>query len=372
MIRRILPLAAVLLLASCARPTDRGQQYLDGSFDNVLNPVPAVVTNQPKDFSLFDAQLAKVEEVSPSLVKKNEAVYDKVQAWLKAGGDPAKLAEFGINTEQMGGGDGYGNVLFTGYFSPVIEMRHKPDALFRYPVYGKPICGERCPTRDEIYAGALNGLGLELGYSASLIDNFIMEVQGSGFIHFGDTDQLEYFAYGGKNNHPYVSIGKVLIDKGEIPREKMSLKAIKDWVNSHSEKEVLNLLIQNPSYVFFLPKAAHPVTGTAGVPLLPGASVAADRDYLPMGTVLLAEVPQLNEQGSWNGGYVLKLLMALDTGGAVKKNHLDLYHGMGEEAGIQAGHYKYFGRVWKLGTDQGPGLPSEQPLAKQKDKLVKN
>ncbi|MEZ8143980.1 murein transglycosylase A [Enterovibrio norvegicus FF-33] len=337
-----------ILLAACARPTDRGQQYIDGRFDEVLNPIESVASDQPKDYSLFPAQLEKVESLSPSLSKPNQPLYDSVKAWLNESGEPTALTDYGIQLEQMGGGDGFGNVMFTGYFSPVIEMRHQPDVLFRYPVYAMPTCGESCPTREEIYNGALEGLGLELGYSASLIDNFIMEVQGSGFIHFGDTDQLEYFAYGGKNGHPYVSIGKVLIERGEVSREKMSLKAIKDWVEANDEASVTELLNQNPSYVFFLPRAAAPVSGTAGIPLLAGASVAADREYLPMGSVLLAEVPQLDKEGNWNGQHVLKLLMALDTGGAVKKNHLDLYHGTGEDAGIKAGHHKHFGRVWKL------------------------
>ncbi|MEZ8131745.1 murein transglycosylase A [Enterovibrio norvegicus] len=355
-----------LLLAACARPTDRGQQYIDGSFDDVLNPVTSVASDKTKDYSLFPAQLEKVETLSPSLSQPNQPLYDSVKAWLAESGEPTALTDYGILLEQMGGGDGNGNVMFTGYFSPVIEMRHQRDALFRYPVYAKPTCGERCPTREEIYNGALDGLGLELGYSASLIDNFIMEVQGSGFIDFGDDDPLEYFAYGGKNGHPYVSIGKVLIERDEVSREKMSLKAIKDWVAAQQEEAtVVELLNQNPSYVFFAPRAAAPVTGTAGIPLLSGASVAADRAYLPMGSVLLAEIPQLDEQGNWNGQHILKLLMALDTGGAVKKNHLDLYHGMGEEAGIKAGHHKHFGRVWKL-TKPVEATVSETPDATDK------
>lgn len=348
MFRNLSIAALVVIVAGCARPTDRGQQYVDGRFDEVLNPVMAVDSDKARDYSSFPKQLEQVEERSPSLVARHQSLYQKIKKWMDEGGNPQALSQYGITAAQMGGGDKFGNVLFTGYFSPVIEMRHQPDALFRYPVYAKPTCVDTCPDRAAIYDGALSDLGLELGYSASLIDNFIMEVQGSGFVHFGDNDQLEYFAYGGKNGHPYVSIGKVLIERGEVPREKMSLKAIKDWVAQNSEEDVLELLNQNPSFVFFHPKAADPVTGTAGIPLLSGASVAADREYLPMGSVLLAEVPQLDEEGNWNGKHILKLLMALDTGGAVKKNHLDLYHGMGDKAGTQAGHYKHFGRVWKL------------------------
>ncbi|ODP95799.1 murein transglycosylase A [Salinivibrio sp. SS3] len=346
--KALVVMACVAILAGCVRPTDRGQQYIDGRFESILTPVPQVASESPRDFSLFNDQLAAVTANSPSLVAEHQAVYQRLQAWLDAGGKIEALADYGLEVNQMAGGDDFGNVMFTGYFSPVIEMRHQPDDLFRYPVYAKPPCDDDCPDRAAIYAGALDGQGLELGYSASLIDSFIMEVQGSGFVHFGDNDQLEYFAYGGKNGHPYVSIGKVLIERGEVPREKMSLKAIQEWVAAHSKDEVRELLEQNPSYVFFTPKAADPVSGTAGIPLKAGASVAADRRYLPMGSVLLAEVPQLDEQGNWTGEHVIKLLMALDTGGAVKENHLDLYHGMGREAGEQAGHYKHFGRVWKL------------------------
>lgn len=344
--RLFLVLGLSLFLASCARPTDRGQQYIDGRFVDVLNSTARVNSIQPKDFSLFLKQLEQVETLSPSLTQHHKTVYQSVKAWLEKSGELSTLSDYGIDLKQMSGGDGFGNVLFTGYFSPVIEIRQKADNTFRYPLYKMPNCAQNCPTREEIYKGALEGKGLEIGYSASLIDNFIMEVQGSGFVHYGDETKLEYFAYGGKNGHPYVSLGKVLIDKGEVSREKMSLSAIKQWVEAHDEKQVLALLNENPSYVFFSPKQANPVTGTAGIPLLAGASVAADRLYLPMGSVLLAEVPSLDKEGNWNGKHVMHLLMALDTGGAVKKSHLDLYHGIGEEAGIKAGHRKHFGRVW--------------------------
>ncbi len=94
--------------------------------------------------------------------------------------------------------------------------------------------------------------------------------------------------------------------------------------------------------------------GAAGIPLLPMAAVAADKTLLPMGTPILAEVPLLDKEGNWTGKHQLRLLIALDVGGAVKKGHLDLYHGMGEKAGVAAGHYKHFGRVWKLGLHHGP------------------
>lgn len=352
--RPVLPIIALLLMSGCAQHSERAQQYLGEEFTQPLNKVETIQSNQPRNLNAFSDQAAVVLERSSSMAKTYQDLYAQLDAWVINSGDPNQLANYGIQAAQLGGGDGKGNVLFTGYFSPVLELRHQPDDVYRYPVYGLPKCNSDCPTRAQIYDGALEGQGLELGYSANLIDPFIMEVQGSGFVHFGDDDTLEYFAYAGKNNRAYVSIGKVLIDRGEVPKEQMSLKAIKDWVMAQDEQTVKALLEENPSFVFFQPKQAAPVTGSAGIPLQAMASVAGDRSLFPMGTPILAEVPLLNADGSWSGTHELRLLIVLDTGGAVKGNHFDLYHGMGEFAGTQAGHYKHFGRVWKLGLENSP------------------
>ncbi|WP_305371603.1 murein transglycosylase A [Photobacterium leiognathi] len=336
-------------------------QYLGNYFSHVLNRVSTIKSDKPRDYTTFAPQAEMVVTRSPSMARKYGPLYKQLEKWISAGGDPSKLASYGIEAAQMGGGDNRGNVMFTGYYSPVIELRHTPNAEFRYPVYAMPKCNGRCPSRAEIYNGALKGKGLELGYSKSMLDIFMMEVQGSGFVHYEDNDQLEYFGYNGKNGHRYVSIGRVLIDRGEVPKEKMSLKAIQEWVSTHSESQVRELLEQNPSFVFFKPHKSLDVKGSAGIPLLANAAVAADRKYIPMGSALLAEVPELDAQGNWTGKHVLRLLLALDTGGAVKKNHLDLYHGMGKQAGTDAGHYKHFGRVWRLGLE---GTATQDPWLK--------
>ncbi|RJX74495.1 murein transglycosylase A [Vibrio sinensis] len=366
MIKKYLPLAAASILFGCAQPTERAQQYLDGEFPATLNEVNVVTSDKPRDFTEFHKQTEQVIANSPSMAKTYQPLYEKLNEWVLQSGDPADLSQFGIQTAQLGGGDKQGNVLFTGYFSPVIELRHQANETFKYPVYAKPDCDSNCPTRAEIYSGALNGKGLELGYAMNMIDPFLMEVQGSGFVHFEDDDSLEYFAYGGKNNKAYVSIGKVLIERGEVTREKMSMKAIKDWVLANDEATVRDVLEQNPSYVFFAPRQDAPVTGSAGIPLLAMASVAGDRSIFPMGTPILAEVPLLNADGSWSGAHQLRLLVVLDTGGAVKQNHLDLYHGMGPRAGLEAGHYKHFGRVWKLGLENST---TQSPWARPPEKL---
>lgn len=352
MFKFLFPLTAAMLMFGCAQHADDlGRRSVDTPFPKLLNRVEQVESNAPRNYSDFTAQADKVVTTSPSLAATYQPLYEALNRWIIQSGDPSQLAQFGVETAQLGGVDQQGNVLFTGYYSPVMTLRHQPDAQYQYPVYGHPQCDQECPTRAQIYQGALKDQGLELGYSDSLIDPFMMEVQGSGFVNFAEDGQLNYFAYAGKNNRAYVSIGRVLIERGEVEREAMSMKVIREWVAQHDETSVRELLEQNPSYVFFSPQDEAAAKGTAGVPLLPMASVAGDRTIFPMGTPILAEVPLLNADGSWSGVYQLRLLIVLDTGGAVTGNHLDLYHGMGAHAGQEAGHYKHFGRVWKLGLE---------------------
>jgi membrane-bound lytic murein transglycosylase A len=98
----------------------------------------------------------------------------------------------------------------------------------------------------------------------------------------------------------------------------MSMQAIRHWGETHSEAEVRELLEQNPSFVFFKPQSFAPVKGASAVPLIGRASVASDRSIIPAGTTLLAEVPLLDNNGKFTGQYELRLMVALDVGGAIK------------------------------------------------------
>jgi len=339
------------LLTACVRPTNLGQQYRDGRLHHVFNPVTKKKRriNTAKNYSGFKSQLEEVAK-NPEIKNKYEKLYTKVSAWHDAGGLPENLYSYNIHLEQMRGTDGYGNVLFTGYYSPILTMSKIRTETYKYPVHRKPeqALKDQYPTRAEIYAGAFESEQLEIGYSTSLLDTFLMQVQGSGFAQFNDSDKIIYLGYGGQNRHPYVSIGKILIDRQEISKEAMSANAIREWAARQDEPTLIELLNQNTSYVFFSPQETNSVIGTACVPLLAGATVAADPSYLPMGSVLLAEVPQIDHKGQWTGQHILKLLIVLDTGGAIKENHIDLYCGIGEEAGVHAGYLKHYGRVWRL------------------------
>lgn len=357
------------ILAGCSsRPTDRGQQYKDG-----LLTEPFGLVNEPnakgrpvnaKDYA---DQVTETQYASAGLYSRNSVDYDAVKRWVTAGGDTRQLAQFGIKAYQMEGVDSYGNVQFTGYYTPVIQARYTPQGEFKYPLYRMPPRGRgRLPDRAAIYAGALDGRNLAIAYSNSLLDNFMMEVQGSGYIDYGDGRPLTFFGYGGKNGHPYRSIGKILIDRGEVAREDMSLQAIRQWAERHSEADVRELLEENPSYVFFKPVPYAPVKGASAVPLVAKASVASDRSLIAPGTTLLAEVPLLDNNGKFTGKYEMRLMVALDVGGAIKGQHFDIYQGIGPDAGHAAGFYNHYGRVWVLkGAASGGTVFSSEGLANQ-------
>lgn len=354
--------AAAVLIASCSTKTTTTQTETGYSDDTakfgavfkgrqfISNATPLTVTNgvsvagRVVNTQDFVKQLRNVSAYSSSISSAYGSTYNKMSRWLASGGNVADLQKYGIHTRQMRGMDGYQNVMMTGYFIPVIEARSRPQGEFRYPVHAIPN-GNRKYTRAEIYAGALNGRGLELAYSNSMLDNFLMEVQGSGFMRVDG--QLRHFAYGNKNGYSYTSIGRLLVEDGEIPKEKMSTQAIKEWA-ARNPARLQSLLERNQSYVYFRQDPTFDVKGSAGVPLVALASVASDTNLVPSGSVLLVEMPLIDNNGNWTGKHELRLMVALDRGGAVKGQHFDLYQGIGDKAGHTAGHLKHYGRVWVL------------------------
>ncbi|KAE9528917.1 murein transglycosylase A [Testudinibacter aquarius] len=321
----------------------QGRSYISPAQN--LVPVSAVansgsVVNQGD----FLTQLSIIENTSPRMANNYASTYNKVVGWVLAGANVEQLNQYGVNLQQMRGEDGYQNVLMTGYFSPVIHARRTPQGKYQHPIHALPT--DKRYSRAQIYAGALNGKGMELAYSDSMLDNFLLGVQGSGYVDFGN-GTLNYFAYAGQNGFKYQAIGRLLVEQGEIEKEKMSIQAIRDWANRNPSR-LQGLLEQNPSYVFFKNDPNGKVRGSAGIPLVPLASLASDRSVIPSGSVLLVEEPLIDNKGNWTGQHQLRLMVALDVGGAVKGQHFDLYQGIGDDAGHRAGLMKHYGRVWLL------------------------
>lgn len=339
----------IIMLTSCQyHPMQQGQQYVNGRLPKLFN-LSHPHLQRPINIDSYLQQVRLIEQYSPSLFEKNQSVYAAINRWIIQDLAIHQFNVVGLNSFQLQGQDQRGNVHLTGYYTPIMKGRRTPQAQYRYPLYAKPrFSSTRLPSRLEIYDGALDGQQLEIAYTDSLIDNFIMEVQGSGYIDFEDGLPPTFFGYNGKNGHPYKSIGRLLIEQGEIERGRVSMQAIKAWAEKQDEKVVKDLLIKNASAVFFEPQQNSLVTGSTGVPLIAKAAVASDQSIIPPGSVLLVDTPVLDNQGNYQGQRELRLMIALDIGGAIKGQHLDIYQGIGEQAGEQAGFYNHYGRVWLI------------------------
>ncbi|MCB5162536.1 murein transglycosylase A [Marinomonas algarum] len=308
----------------------------DSSFQNGLAQQISYLNRiQEKDYLLDNTQTS---------VADLKQVTQEISQWLK---DPTHQPE--LVAHQLSGQDQRGNVQITGYYVPILPVRHTPDDMYRYPLYRKPSlrnAEDRFPSREAIdFEGALNGQNLEIAYTSSLVDNFFLHVQGSGVVEY-ENGERKLLSWGGVNGHAYRSVGKELIERGEIDRADISAQSIKQWLRDHPERQQ-EILSTNPSYLFFSEGPEKPV-GAANVPLTPLYSAAVDPSVIPLGAVLLAQVPKLDAYGNLMG-HEFRLLLAQDKGGAIKgPGHIDWYQGIGEEAHKNAGQLKHFGKVWLL------------------------
>ena len=140
---------------------------------------------------------------------------------------------------------------------------------FQTPLYRRPPDPSRY-SRAEIDDGALAGQGLELVWVDSPVDAFFLEIQGSGQVRL-DKGGTTRIGYDGGNGRAYVAVGRLLIDRGIVPRERMSMAAIRDWMLAHPEDGAA-LRRENPSYVFFREIAGAGPIGAEQVVLTPQRS----------------------------------------------------------------------------------------------------
>jgi membrane-bound lytic murein transglycosylase A len=266
--------------------------------------------------------------------------------------------------------DGSLEGLITGYFEPIIRGSLKFSSRYRYPVYGVPRdlisvdLGEVYPELKHMrLRGRLEGRKLVPYYSRAQIDNdaallrgseilwadnaidlFFLQIQGSGKVAL-DTGGTVRIGYADQNGYPYQSIGRLLVERGELSLADASMEGIKTWARNHPRK-VAELLQANPSYVFFkfLPTTLSNPPGALGIPLTPGLSLAIDPRSIPLGAPVYLSSTWPATPRSLN-----RLMLAQDTGGAIKgRVRADIYWGSGRDAGELAGKTRQRGRLWVL------------------------
>ncbi|SLM31612.1 Membrane-bound lytic murein transglycosylase A (precursor) (Murein hydrolase A) (Mlt38) [Desulfamplus magnetovallimortis] len=272
------------------------------------------------------------------------------------------------------------SVMFTGYYEPSIEGSLIKDDIYCYPIYSRPsdlitvnlgrfsskykgdssLSGrvnnrnELVPyyTRAEINSRAeFEKVAKPVVWLKSRIDRFFLEIQGSGRVILREGGVMRV-QYNSKNGQPYRAIGKYLADKGEIQKEKMSMQAIRRWLEMHPDR-IDDVLHYNPSFVFFHEGKGGPY-GCLGVEVTPMRSIATDVSIFPKGALCFIETTIPTEEESvtenvleWKeyAGFVLNQ----DTGGAIKgAGRADLFCGNGAYAEKVAGHMKQMGRLYFL------------------------
>lgn len=243
--------------------------------------------------------------------------------------------------------------VYTGYFEPSLRASRKKSATYSYPLYRVPPDlkkGKTYHTRNDIdRRGALSGKGLEIAWVESEMDAFFLHIQGSGRLVFED-GSVSHVLYAGKNNRPYVPIGRVMKERGLLEPDNISMQSIRECLLGNPEK-CAELYDTNPSYVFFREAPKGPV-GAMGRPLTPYVSIATDRSVLPHGSLVCMVTPLPDASGRGNRGFY-GLALPQDTGGAIKRQRIDLFCGPGEEASHNAGYMNYQGPLYILVKKKG-------------------
>lgn len=293
-------------------------------------------------------------------------------------------------TQEDGSTDG----MITGYYEPLLKGDRVRTERARYPLYAAPddlitvdlasiypelkslrlrgrLVGNKIVpylTRKEIEQSSASGSGdsfkgKPIAWAEDPVDLFFLQIQGSGRIELPDGSHMRV-GYADQNGYPYLSIGKLLVERGELKLEQASMQGIKDWGAKHPDK-LPELLASNPSFVFFreLPDGLPGPLGSLGVPLTGGRSIAVDPKFIPLGAPVFLATTRPNSTQPMN-----RLVMAQDSGGAIKGGvRADFFWGFGDEAGELAGRMKQRGRMWVLLPKALSGIVARQTPQNPKD-----
>ena len=292
-------------------------------------------------------------------------------------GAARKFIEESFSAWAVVSAEGTAEGLITGYYEPVLPGNRTRTDRFRHPVFGVPedlVAVDLESVNPELKGlrlrGRLEGNRLVPYWSRGEIEDrtalrapvlawvedpvelFFLQIQGSGQIDLAQGERLR-LGYADQNGHPFRSMGRYLIQRGELSLEQASMQGIKAWAAANPRK-LREALDSNPSYVFFreMPVGQDGPIGTLGAPLTAGHSVAVDPRYVPLGApVFLATTLPLSTQP------LHRLMAAQDTGGAIRgAARADFFWGTGNEAGTLAGRMRQQGRMWIL-WPRGEALP---------------
>ena len=275
--------------------------------------------------------------------------------------------------------------MITGYYEPIIQGSRVRQGPYQWPLFevpsdllnidlgalypdlaGKRVRGKLDGNRVVPYDSRTELSNPDRQPPAIVwindpVDNFFLQVQGSGRVYLAegpDAGTTIRLAYANHNGHPYRSIGRWLVNQGEMSLNQASMQNIRAWARNNPDR-VQEMLNANPAVVFFQEEVIQDPNegpkGAYGVPLGAQRSIAVDTTYVPLGTpvYLMTTMPSSKQP-------LDRMVFAQDTGAAIKgAARGDYYWGSGDEAGAMAGRMKQQGRMW-LFWPKSAGAPSAQ------------
>ena len=286
--------------------------------------------------------------------------------------DLNQLIKTHFDAYQSTGENGTGMVTFTGYYIPQVEGSLKADEEYSYPLYrlpddliireGKPHGlkrvvrienGKECPyyTRKQIdQEGVLQGKGYEIAYLKDPFDCYLLHVQGSGTLILPDNTLL-HLHFSGSNYYPYRSLREEMLKDGILSPNNASMESIRSYFSEHPD-QLQTYLNRNERYTFFGIWEGEMI-GSLGVKLIPGRSIAIDKQIFPSGALsyIATTIPSANSSGKIENTIIpwSRFVLNQDEGGAIRGPHrVDVFWGTGVHAELIANNLKHPGKLYYL------------------------
>lgn len=318
--------------------------------DQIRQALPAL----KKSCSVLEKRYERWRKFCKKLNRKKFSSDDELRFFIKK-----EMRVFAVNDNEAG--------LFTGYYEPEIEGSLVKTKGYDVPVYALPQdivridLGKFNPkfkgeilfgkqdgreikpylTRREIETGKAGFPAQVVAWVKDPVDFFILQIQGSGILKLPDGKRAG-IGYAGNNGHVFKGIGGIMARQGLLKDGVYTMAEIKNWLieNPRQAKELMH---ENPRYIFFKRTDRSGATGSLGVPLTAGRSLAVDPVYIPLGSFLWLQTVKPD------GSPLNRLVTAQDTGGAIKGAvRGDFFWGTGDEALKEAGRMKSRGNYFLL------------------------
>lgn len=365
----------ILILVSLVFACSKNEQTPEFALEPVdFEQIPALSDDDMLGaYNAFMRSCRKLSHRQSNTVNDNSVVQINLADYLHACSlardiIPAKFKEFVVANfkpylvKYKGSDQGK----FTSYYEAQIRASHIRDAIYKYPIYGKPydmievnlrdfdsslpakqLVGiiqdgklKPYPTRAEITAQGVNAPVVM--WADDEIDVYIMQIQGSAVAIQPDGSKIR-LAFAGTNGRPFKGIGSILLSKGLLTPGEASMGNIKKWLKANPGLAKANM-DENPRFVFHKLGNSDGPIGAQGVPLTAGRSLAVDTDYIPLGTLLWLET------SAYDGSPLNRLVVAQDIGSAIKGAiRGDYYYGSGGDEILEAaGKMNSSGRYFVL------------------------